>query len=279
MSRLRSLTQFIPQSVRFHARQLAFFGTRFRCPLCNSNIRAWHDYGSNAPVLVERHVVGHVRRAQASCPVCHGKDRARLIQLYLREVAGVGDRPLRILDIAPEYGLHLWIKSQARVAYTPSDFDAYRYRHIPELVQADLMDLPFPDASFDVVICSHVLEHVPDDRQSMREIRRVLADDGVGLLLVPEATDGGDTDEDTTLADPRAREARFGQWDHLRLYARDDFDRRLQAAGLAVERYNPGAANAAIAEAHGLNRLEWLRVVRRAAAVAPVEAEPALAAD
>lgn len=182
-------------------------------------------------MLVERHVVGHVRRAQASCPVCHGKDRARLIQLYLREVAGVGDRPLRILDIAPEYGLHLWIKSQARVAYTPSDFDAYRYRHIPELVQADLMDLPFPDASFDVVICSHVLEHVPDDRAAMAELARVLTPGGRALVLVPADWKRVETAEDPAIDTPSKRYRAYGHPYHYRIYGRDLLD-RLAAVGL-----------------------------------------------
>ena len=99
------------------------------------------------------------------------------------------------------------------------------------MLRLDLTRIPFPDASFDVVLCSHVLEHVPADRQAMRELRRVLAPDGWALLLVPMGK--GPTREDPSIVEPAARERAFGQWDHVRMYG-PDFADRLREVGFAV---------------------------------------------
>src|SRR5206468_4341415 len=115
--------------------------------------------------------------------------------LYLEQKFFAGAGRKRVLHVAPETGLYLRLKREPNLSYVATDLDARRYRHIPELVQADLTDLPFEDASFDAVICSHVLEHVPDDRQAMSEIYRVLAPSGVALLMVPLANDGRGPDQ------------------------------------------------------------------------------------
>ncbi len=52
---------------------------------------------------------------------------------------------------------------------------------------ADALRLPFADDSFDRVICSEVLEHIPDYRAALTEIRRVLKADGILAISVPRA--------------------------------------------------------------------------------------------
>jgi SAM-dependent methyltransferase len=97
----------------------------------------------------------------------------------------------------------------------------------------DVMTIPKPDDSFDVVICSHVLEHVPDDRMAMREIRRVLDREGVAYLPHPVFPERAETWEDATIVTPEARRHAYGQEDHVRLYGRD-FTARLEGAGFTV---------------------------------------------
>jgi SAM-dependent methyltransferase len=100
-------------------------------------------------------------------------------------------------------------------------------------VHADLCALPFRAAEFDAVICNHVLEHIPDDRAAMQELRRILRPDGIAILMVPFQPDRP-THEDRTVVDPEQRTALFGQFDHVRLYGGDYLD-RLRDAGFDVD--------------------------------------------
>jgi SAM-dependent methyltransferase len=93
------------------------------------------------------------------------------------------------------------------------------------------MDLP--DASFDLILCSHVLEHVPDDRAAMRELRRVVSDGGLCMVLVPYRP-GVPTYEDPSIRSPLDRMVAFGQQDHVRIYG-SDLPGRLREAGFEVE--------------------------------------------
>ena len=115
------------------------------------------------------------------------------------------------------------------VRYVTSDLNPRRGE-----VVADITALPFPEAAFDVVLCSHVLEHVDDDHGALAEIVRVLRPGGTALLLVPFEKSLEETYEDPTITSPSEREKAFRQYDHVRLYGRD-FTDRVRAAGLEVE--------------------------------------------
>lgn len=99
----------------------------------------------------------------------------------------------------------------------------------------DVTNLDLPDESFDVIFCNHVFEHIPDDQQAMRELRRVLKVGGWAILQTPIDYDRQTTDEDPSIADPQERIRRFGQADHVRVYGLDFFD-RLRQAGWEVTR-------------------------------------------
>ncbi len=103
-------------------------------------------------------------------------------------------------------------------------------------VLGSLTELPLPEDSVDLLVCYHVLEHVPDDRLAMREIARVLSPGGLGLVQVPYRA-GTLTDEDVD-APVEVRVERFGQADHVRYYG-DDFEDRLAESGLALQRVTP----------------------------------------
>jgi ubiquinone/menaquinone biosynthesis C-methylase UbiE len=100
------------------------------------------------------------------------------------------------------------------------------------MIKMDITDIQFSDDYFDAIYCSHVFEHVPDDRKAMREFYRVLNPDGWAILLVPIS--GEKTVEDASVSDPSERLRLFGQEDHIRMYGRDYID-RLHEAGFTVK--------------------------------------------
>jgi hypothetical protein len=122
--------------------------------------------------------------------------------------------------------------SDAHVGYLGIDFDPGADARVVNL-QASLTELPLPEKSVGLLVCFHVLEHIPDDRAAMRELARVLAPGGLALVQVPRRW-GVPTDEDPD-APVEERLTRFGQADHVRYYG-DDFEERLDEAGLSVER-------------------------------------------
>jgi predicted SAM-dependent methyltransferase len=101
------------------------------------------------------------------------------------------------------------------------------------MVVADITAIPFAAATFDVLLCNHVLEHVSNDRQAMRELYRVLKPGGWAVLQSPVDKRRAQTFEDSTIISPQDRERLFGQRDHVRVYGRD-YKERLESAGFAV---------------------------------------------
>ena len=189
---------------------------------------------ANVPEMIEKKVVGAEYVASDDCPICYANRRSRLVYAYLTRI-----RPVRpgevVLHFAPELSLYRYVFKSSGAQYHPVDLNPEGYPEIPRVERVDVTAIPYPDKTFDLVLCNHVLEHVADDRRAMRELRRVLKDDGVALLQVPLSLMLEDTDEDLSITDPAQRERRFGQFDHLRLYAVRDYAERLSEAGFDVE--------------------------------------------
>jgi ubiquinone/menaquinone biosynthesis C-methylase UbiE len=101
-------------------------------------------------------------------------------------------------------------------------------------VKLDIQEMPFGDNEFDVVICNHVLEHVPNDRKAIGEIYRVLKKGGFAILQVPTDYSMEKTYEDPSITDPLEREKHFRQKDHYRLYGRDYLN-RIKEAGFIIK--------------------------------------------
>lgn len=154
----------------------------------------------------------------------------RLLTLYMSLNTDVLTLPLRMPHFAPEQCLHDRFSAAPELDYVTADL-----LDLPMAdVQVDITDMQFDDGSFDVIVCSHVLEHVSDDAQAMQEMRRVLRPAGRAFLQHPIDHGRTQTYEDPSITDPRERARAFGQWDHVRVYGRD-FTQRLHAAGFAVE--------------------------------------------
>jgi len=119
------------------------------------------------------------------------------------------------------------------VRYVAGDRKEPGYTYPSDTLDLDVTAMPFPDDQFDLILCSHVLEHVPDDRQAMRELYRVLKPGGWAILMVPLDRACAVTQEDATVVDPEERKRLYGQFDHVRLYGRD-YAERLKSAGFTV---------------------------------------------
>ena len=172
---------------------------------------------------------------QYTCPACNASDRDRLYALYIKthitQKANTAVAPLHTLEIAPAHSLSEFIKKIPNTTYRSADL----YSPLA-MDQVDIMDMKiYGDESFDFIICSHVLEHVRDDRQAMKELFRILAPEGKAILMVPILPGLNKTDEDPDETDPIQRTIRFGQDDHVRFYAKHDFIERLEEQGFIVD--------------------------------------------
>lgn len=209
------LRAIIPISVEWAIKRTLFRGRNRVCPICRATVRRFLSYG-------------HRRRPDACCPVCKSVERHRMVWLFLERRSDLfAGRKLRMLHIAPEQSIEFRLRRCRHLDYITADL-----MDSGVTVQMDLCAIPFPDASFDVIYCSDVLEHVPDDCLAMRELRRVLRPDGWAVLMVP--IKGDRTDEDLDLVDPDERARRFGQPDHVRMYGLD-FVERLERSGFCVD--------------------------------------------
>jgi hypothetical protein len=158
------------------------------------------------------------------CPRCRSHPRHRAIALLLAR----GELPgRRLLHFAPEPLFDPLFKRLPGIERVTADL------HAPADLRLDISDMDLPDSSFDLILCSHVLEHVPDDRAAMRELRRVLADGGLALVLVPYRA-AVTTYEDSSITSPLDRMVAFGQQDHVRIYG-NDLPERLSEPGFEVE--------------------------------------------
>lgn len=252
----------LPHGVNVNARRVAFFGTAHTCPLCGSRIRLYRDCGGDAPVVEEMRVVGGMLRVADKCPVCSGLDRTRLTMLFFERELLPSNGHLSVLHLAPEHGLYLYLSRQEGLDYVMGDLEPSRYKFAKGIRECDITQLPFEDACFDVLIASHILEHIPDDHKALTEIGRVLRPGGRALLMTPISLDLDRTLEDPTVTDEAERERLFGQHDHVRLYA-SDFGDRIAGAGLTVEEFRAADQGDGTIERLKLNPLETLYVGQR----------------
>jgi ubiquinone/menaquinone biosynthesis C-methylase UbiE len=119
------------------------------------------------------------------------------------------------------------------IEYHPVDMFAPGYVYPAGTVEMDVTDLKFKGDFFDFVICSHVLEHVPDDVKGISELYRVLRPGGEGIIQVPIDETKEKTFEDPAITDPKERKRIFGEPDHLCNYGRDYVD-KLKSVGFEV---------------------------------------------
>ncbi len=216
---------FLPSLLKKRAGKLkrrvqGFFlqGNNFECPICGKTYKKFLP-------------AGVVKRKNAVCPGCDSFERHRLLWLYIYNKINI-NKKFNLLHFAPEDSLKEKFLKLNNINYITTDLIE---PHVS--LNSDIQNLPFKNNSFDIIICSHVLEHISDDKKSMREILRILKKDGWAILQVPLNEDLEITYEDPSIKSPLERLKHFGQEDHVRIYGRDYY-KRLEKEGFVVKKDN-----------------------------------------
>ena len=226
MKIFKSILNTIPRpwliKVSYTVRPLIAFwlkGNTYTDPIDEKSFRKFLPYGYGK------------QRKNALSPSTLSLERHRLMWLFLKNDTTffTSKTKLKVLHIAPEQCFLDIVKKQQNLTYTTSDLES----PIAD-VKADICDLPFKDNSFDVVFCNHVLEHITDDKKAMQELFRVMKKGGFGIFQIPQDMSREKTFEDNSIIDKKERTEIFGQYDHVRVYGKDYFN-KLRSVGFKVD--------------------------------------------
>jgi SAM-dependent methyltransferase len=196
--------------------------------------------------------VGHPPMWDVRCIECGGRHRHRLTQLWITEGGGNRLAGRRILHFAPEKAVMRQMRGNP--LYETADLQQTGVTH-----RIDITRIPFAEATYDVVIAHHVLEHNDDDRAAMREIHRILRPSGFAILTTPINGTRETTYENPAITDPVLRTLHFSAPDHRRYYGLD-FETRLQEAGFTTERFRLPPDQEV---QYGLLRDEWITIAHK----------------
>jgi predicted SAM-dependent methyltransferase len=190
------------------------------CPVCENTSYFWP--------------FGNPPRQKACCTHCESVERHRLEWLFFKKNTDLFDKgQKKVLHVAAERCFEKRLKKTFGKNYITADL------YNPDaMIKMDITQIQYPDESFDIILCSHVLEHIPDDQKAMRELYRVLKKEGWAVVLVPIA-DMEKTYEDFSIITEAGRLKAFGQSDHVRKYG-IDYSERLKSAGFNVTVFKQG---------------------------------------
>lgn len=204
------------------------------------------------------------------CPACGAYDRDRLMIAFLEELKAEGDEKLRMLQIAPSPAIERYALRREDICYESTDLMMPGVTFQADLQHMDMVE----DEAYDIIVCSHVLEHVRNDALAMKELYRILKPDGVCLVLVPLIVGKADTEEQWGCSEEE-NWRRFGQSDHSRLYGKKDFIRRLQNAGFYVNELDKQWFGEEFYQEYGFDDLSIMYVATKGIKlVEPTEDDP-----
>jgi SAM-dependent methyltransferase len=192
-------------------------GPKYTDPIDGKSFRKFLPYGYEN------------QRENVLSPSTLSLERHRLLWLYLKNETKLFNAPLKLLHFAPEQAFYKRFRKMKNLEYTTTDLNSPLAD-----VKADICDLPFEDNSFDFILCNHVLEHIPDDSKAMEELYRILKPGGTAILQIPQDLSRENTFEDNSITSRKERAKIFGQYDHVRVYGRDYFD-KLRSIGFKVQ--------------------------------------------
>jgi len=195
----------------------ALKGNRYTDPIDGRSFRKFLPYGYEK------------QREGVLSPSTLSLERHRLLWLWLQRETEFFSKPAKVLHFAPEQAFYKRFRKMRHLDYTTTDLNSPLAD-----IKADICDLPFHENEYDLIFCNHVLEHIPNDHKAMKELYRVLKPGGLAILQIPQDLSRAMTFEDNTITDPKERATIFGQYDHVRVYGRDYFD-KLRAVGFKVD--------------------------------------------
>ena len=230
--------KIVPFKIRKWVKLKIHKGTKYFCPFCSYSSRDLAPIGLDIPVISKNGVIGAGRRF-GKCYNCGSIDREKLVYVYLKEKLKLfnSSKEKSILHISPENSVSEKIINYGFKKYICGVLHEPGLSYPDYVENIDITEIPYPENTFDLVLCSHVLEHVQNDLQAMREFLRVLKPGGTAILQVPISRVLKDTYEDFSIISPEQREIAFGQFDHVRIYGQDYIE-RLEQSEFRVNRIN-----------------------------------------
>jgi SAM-dependent methyltransferase len=269
------IKNYIPLSLKQRARalqtQARLINASHYCPVCDSRVISFLPLPDFFRENQEKYGFPFTDNDAETCnttaylcPSCEASDRDRLYAIYLRDFLknlGRGE----IVDFGPSAPLSAFIR---RLIKAPGRNINYRTADLLTDNADDKVDITdlrsYENDRFDFFICSHVLEHVPDDRKALRELYRILKPGGKAILMAPIILCIDQIDEDPGITDEAERWRRFGQGDHIRLYSKSGFVGRVREAGFRVHELGKEHFGEELFKRAGISPQSVLYVVEKA---------------
>jgi SAM-dependent methyltransferase len=250
----------------------SFFGIQpaiqqtFWCPVCNNRQASFSHLPEYYLDNARRHGFAHFGKGEMislenySCTLCGASDRERIYALWIDQQIEKKffSKGASLIHFAPEDALSKKLKGLGFYDYKTADLLMKDVDY-----KVDMMNMPFDDESFDFFICSHVLEHVESDDQAIIELYRITKSGGSGILVAPIIMDLEKTVEDPSVKDEAGRWRLYGQDDHVRLYAHDDYVNKIRSHGFRVDELGENYFGEDVFRSLGLTRTSILYVVSR----------------
>ncbi|MEI6707783.1 MAG: methyltransferase domain-containing protein [Methylococcales bacterium] len=247
-----------------------FFGTHpppmLYCPVCDRKPTIFLPLSDYFLENLRRYDYPYIDKGEMisldtySCESCGASDRERLYAFWIKQQ--IAEKTFfegaRLIHFAPEATLSKQLRALNFFDYASADLMMTDADH-----QVDITNMPFANDQFDFFICSHVLEHVDSDDAAISELYRILKKGGRGILVVPIVLGLEKTLEDPTITDAAERWRLFGQDDHVRLYAHDDYVNKIKQHGFSVAQLDQDYFGKLVFQSLGLKPTSILYIVTK----------------
>lgn len=246
----------------------------YKCPVCQEGVYQFLPFPAHFMETARKYGYPYttddaetLNAEQCLCPHCGASDRDRLCACYLDKIMHqqYADDEIMLLDIAPSAPLSKFIEKNEKITCTSADLFMEGVD-----ISVDVTNMPEVDSnSYDILICSHVLEHVNDDKKALSELYRVLKPGGWGIIMVPIILAIDEIDEDPQVTDVGERWRRFAQDDHVRLYSKGGFIKRVEDAGFILKQLGVDYFGESVFKQFGITNKSVLYVAEKPDKILP----------
>jgi predicted SAM-dependent methyltransferase len=249
--------------------RLKYFGFKYKCSVCGNKLNHFISLQNICDGIfltnIHTHESTHSYKNYETfsidkclCPICGSADKTRLYALYLNSFLKYQKNKVRLLHFAPESGLPFFLKSKFNIEYRSADL----FRNDVD-DKIDLTDINYPDESWDLILCSHILEHIIDDNKAVKELYRILKPNGKAIIMVPIMLTLENNFEDNLIISEFDRYHHFGQEDHVRVYSKNGFINILERNGFKVTEYGKDFFGDKLFSENGITNSSILYVVTK----------------